>query len=58
LAVGSVRVLKGFLYGVQPFDPMTFVSMGVLLVVVSAVASLLPALALTRLDPVSVLRQD
>jgi predicted permease len=58
LAVVSVRVLKGMLYGVQPADAPTFVIMGSALIAISAVASLIPALSLARLAPADVLRQD
>jgi len=51
-------VLKGLLYGVQPIDVFTFLVVAVALVGISAIASLLPALALVRLAPASVLRQD
>lgn len=58
LAAASVTVLKGLLYGVRPMDPLTFVLMSVALIAVSAIASLLPALTLIRLEASSVLRQD
>ena len=58
LAAVSTTVLKGLLYGVQPIDVFTFLVVAVALVGISAIASLLPALALVRLAPASVLRQD
>jgi len=58
LAAVGVKVLKGLLWGVQPIDLGTFLSMGALLIGVNALASLWPALSLVRLDPSSVLRQD
>src|SRR6266446_6490204 len=58
LAAGSVRILKGLLYGVQPIDVPTFLVMASALIVISALASLIPALGLVRLAPASVLRQD
>jgi predicted lysophospholipase L1 biosynthesis ABC-type transport system permease subunit len=58
LAAGSVRLLTGLLYGVQPVDAPTFLATGFALIVISALASLLPALGLVRLSPASVLRQD
>jgi predicted permease len=58
LAAGSVRLLKGLLYGVQPVDAPTFLATGCTLIVIGALASLLPALGLMRLSPASVLRQD
>ncbi len=58
LAAGSVRLLTGLLYGVKPVDAPTFLATGGTLIVISALASLLPALGLMRLSPASVLRQD
>ena len=58
LAAGSVRALKGLLYGVQPIDAPTFLAMASALIVVSLLASLIPALGLVRLAPAGVLRQD
>jgi len=58
LAAGSVRALKGLLYGVQPIDAPTFLAMASALIVISLLASLIPALGLVRLAPADVLRQD
>jgi ABC-type antimicrobial peptide transport system permease subunit len=58
LAAGSVRVLAGLLYGVQPIDAPTFLATGFALVAIGGLASLIPALGLVRLSPASVLRQD
>jgi len=58
LAAVSVRILKGLLYGVQPIDVPTFLVMASALIVISALASLIPALGLVRLAPANVLRQD
>lgn len=58
LAAAGVRVMKGVLYGVQPFDPPTFLIAAIGLLAVSIIASLVPAVGLIRLDPARVLRQD
>lgn len=50
------RLLAGLLYGVTPSDPVTFVSVTLLLVAVAVVASLAPALKATRIDPLQALR--
>jgi predicted permease len=50
------RVLGGFLYGVESRDPMTIVSVALLLGLVAVAASLGPARAATAVDPASVLR--
>ena len=58
MAAGSVRLLKGLLYGVPPIDAPTFLVTASALIVISALASLVPALRLVRLAPANVLRQD
>jgi len=55
-AVGAARVLQHLLWGVTTSDPVTYVSVAAGLLVVAAIASLVPALAITRLDPAETLR--
>jgi predicted permease len=50
------RLLSSRLYGVSTHDAVTLASVGVLLMIIGAVASLLPALKASRVDPVTVLR--
>jgi ABC-type antimicrobial peptide transport system permease subunit len=56
LALIVSRSLSGILYGVSPNDPVTFVSVALLLAAVSLVASLLPAVRAARLEPTETLR--
>ena len=49
------RLLESFLFGVQALDPWTFLLVGLLVLLVSTLASLAPALKATRVDPVSAL---
>jgi putative ABC transport system permease protein len=56
-AFGLTRLLKTFVFGVSPTDPLTFASAALLLLGLTMLASLVPALRLTRLDPASVLRR-
>jgi putative ABC transport system permease protein len=58
LAVVSTRVLKSSLYGVQTLDPATFIIVAAGLVFIGTLASLVPALRLTRLSPSETLRQE
>jgi ABC-type antimicrobial peptide transport system permease subunit len=56
LAFASARALWGFLFGISPFDPLTFVAIALLMLAVTALASLLPAWRAARTDPALVLR--
>ena len=55
---GVTRVLKRMLFGITPFDPVTFVGAAVILGSVALVASLIPALRATRVDPLTALRHE
>lgn len=52
------RVVNSVIYGVSSRDVATFVSATVLIVLVSFVASLIPALRATRVDPLAILREE
>ncbi len=52
------RVLSGLLFATSSTDPVTFVSVTMILVAVALVASLLPAVRATRIDPVIALRYE
>jgi predicted permease len=51
-------ILSGLLYEVKAQDVITFVATSLLLVMISIVATLIPALRAARLDPVAVLRHE
>ena len=52
----ATRTLSAYIYGVRPFDPLTFGSVCALLAALVALASWVPARRATRVDPVVVLR--
>jgi putative ABC transport system permease protein len=57
-AAASTRVLASLLYGVSPVDPMSFVTIAVLVVTIAFLASYVPARRATRVDPMEALRAD
>jgi putative ABC transport system permease protein len=57
-AVPAARLLERFLFEVSPGDAGVFAGVALLLLAVSALACLLPALRATRVDPVIALRSE
>jgi putative ABC transport system permease protein len=52
------RIVTSMIYGVSSRDLATFFAVTVLLILVSLGASLIPALRATRVDPLTVLREE
>jgi putative ABC transport system permease protein len=50
------RVLTRFLFGIAPNDPVAFGGVILVLAVVALLASFIPALRATRVDPMTALR--
>jgi putative ABC transport system permease protein len=57
-ALAAVRLLRSFLWGVTPTDPVTFAVVIVTLLAVALGASVIPALRVLRLDPALTLRAE
>jgi ABC-type antimicrobial peptide transport system permease subunit len=57
-ALALSRLIGSLLYGITPHDPATLASVTVGLLVVSAVASWLPAMRAARIDPIEALRAE
>jgi ABC-type antimicrobial peptide transport system permease subunit len=55
-AFALTRLLQTMLVGVSPRDPLTFVSGGIVLLMVAIAASVVPALRAARVEPVTALR--
>jgi len=58
LARACVGFVSHLVYGVRPTDPSTFVIAALALLLTAAIASLLPALRVTRLNPADTLRAE
>jgi ABC-type antimicrobial peptide transport system permease subunit len=58
LAGAAARLLRGQLFGVQPFDLSTMASATLILVAIAGIAVLLPARRAARLDPTQALRHE
>jgi putative ABC transport system permease protein len=56
LALG--RLVVSLIFGVKPTDPLTFISVALLLIIVGLVANTLPAFRATRVDPTRTLREE
>jgi putative ABC transport system permease protein len=52
------RIVASMLYGITPFDPITFATIPVVLLIVAMVASLIPAGRAATVDPVVALREE
>ena len=52
------RMLESQLFAVSPFDPLTFAATALALLGAAVVASLIPALRATRIDPLEALRYE
>jgi putative ABC transport system permease protein len=58
LALGVSRLFKSLLFGIGPYDPITFIGVTLLLVLVALAATLIPARAAMNVEPVVALRYE
>lgn len=58
LALALSRFIRGFLHGVVPTDPLTYGSVALVLFGVAVIASLMPAITASRVDPMESLREE
>jgi len=52
------RVIRGLLFNVTPSDPLTFLLVSAVLLVVATIAAIVPARRATRVDPLIALRNE
>jgi ABC-type antimicrobial peptide transport system permease subunit len=57
-AFAAMRLLASLLFGVSAADPLTYAAVSAGLVAAAALASYLPALRITSIDPVSALKAE
>ena len=58
LAAAGTRAMQSMLYGVEALDPSTFAAVAALLCAIATLACWIPARRATRVDPISVLREE
>ena len=57
-ALGLARMISSLLFGIEAYDVVAFGSAGVAVLLVGFVATLIPALRATRIDPVHIIREE
>jgi predicted permease len=57
-SIGVARLIQSLLYGTRPFDPVVFVVVSVVLLLVASLACAIPAWKASRLDPMQALRME
>ena len=57
-SAAAVRLIESMLYGTRPLDPAIFAAVAATLLVVAALACLIPAWRASRIDPMQALRME
>jgi ABC-type antimicrobial peptide transport system permease subunit len=57
-AFALTGLLRTMLYDVKPTDPITFAGVAAILLAVAAVATAVPAMRATRIDPLTALKAE
>jgi predicted permease len=54
----ALRTMKGFIYGIQMYDPATLIGTVLVLIAVAVAATFLPTRRITRINPTTILREE
>ncbi|HWC73706.1 MAG TPA: ABC transporter permease [Gemmatimonadales bacterium] len=54
----AARIIRGLLFGVEPYDPATLLGVTVMMAVIALVACWIPALRASRIDPAITMRSQ
>jgi ABC-type antimicrobial peptide transport system permease subunit len=57
-ALAVTRFLRTLLFGVSPFDPLSFIGVAAMLTAIALLASYIPARRAAKVDPVEALRYE
>jgi ABC-type antimicrobial peptide transport system permease subunit len=57
-ALATAQLLKSLLFNVGPYDPLTYAAVALLLALVALAATLIPARAAMKVEPVVALRYE
>ncbi|HKS05935.1 MAG TPA: ADOP family duplicated permease [Gemmatimonadaceae bacterium] len=58
LALVAANVIRGLLYGIQPYDPLTFAAVVIVMAGVGIAACWIPAVRAARIDPAITMRAE
>lgn len=58
VAIASARLLRGFLFEVNPLDPLTFCAVPLLMLLLAVIAAWVPARRAASIDPMRALRSE
>jgi ABC-type lipoprotein release transport system permease subunit len=58
VALALARVLRSLIYNVSPADPVTFISVGVMVIAIALLACYLPARRAANANPMNALRAE
>jgi predicted permease len=58
VSIGASRLIESLLFGTRPLDPIVYVAVCIVLLIIAAIACAMPAWKASRLDPMQALRTE